>query len=139
MKKLFFIVCAMVLVGCSISARAETLKPQVEADVVKLKKTYGNALPVEAIEEKERVMRLVTFVNALPQKWNVPWYGPPVGKVYFEFYREGKLVGNFYAGPDFFGRDGHNFWSQKASKKQMEALGEIVGFNLWAYIHEKRS
>jgi len=139
MKKILLTVCTALLVSCSVYVRAETLKPQVEADQVKLKKTYGSALPVEAIEEKAKVLRLIAFVNSLPQKWHVPWSGPPVGKVYFEFYRDGRAVGNFYAGPDFFGRDGSDFWSQKASKKQMETLGEIVGFDLWVYIHEKRS
>jgi hypothetical protein len=125
------------LAGCAAVGLGEKLNPLPSSDRVALKKNYGRVLPVEELKDAATLDRLGTFVNALPRRWSVPWYGPPVGKVYFTFYRAGKSVGNFYVGPNFFGRDGGNFWSQSASKKQMDELSEIVGFDLWSYVHEK--
>ncbi|HKI71425.1 MAG TPA: hypothetical protein VKA81_03545, partial [Verrucomicrobiae bacterium] len=87
------------LMGCiSTAHKDETLNPQAPADLVKIDKNHGSELPIAEIEVADRIEKLVSFVNSLPQKWSVPWYGPPVGKVYFNFYKDGRAVGNFYVG-----------------------------------------
>ena len=118
----------------------ESLNPQIPADFVKITTNLNE--PIKEIKDKESVEGLVSFVNYLPQKWEVPWYGPPVGKIYFNLFSEGKFVGNFYVGPNFFGRDisyGHDsyFFSQSATKEQIDQLGKIVGLDLWEYVSEK--
>jgi hypothetical protein len=139
MKKFPSMLCALTLLLGTTVGQAKTLQPQPEADTVRIRKSYGSQLPVETIKESARITRFVAFVNSLPPKWRVPWYGAPVGKVYFEFYRDGKFVGNFYVGPNFFGRDGGGFWSQKAARRRFDELSSIVGFDLWVYVHEKSS
>jgi len=122
--------------GCTHN---EKLPPQQPADLVKISTLAGfPELPLKEIREKEQIEKLVSFVNALPNRWNVPWYGPPVGQVNFEFYADKKFVGNFYVGTFFFGRDRGNFWSQNANKAQIEELSKIVGLDIWAYLNEKK-
>lgn len=137
LKSALWIFAAALLGGCSLFGN-RSLPPLPASDVVTVKQEYGSALPTTKLTDPTTVGRLLAFVNALPPRWDVPWYGPPVGKVYFDFYQDGKKVGNFHVGPNFFGRDGGNFWSESASKKQMDELSAIVGFDVWAYIHEKK-
>jgi hypothetical protein len=135
-------VCAVAfLLGCMQYHKNESLNPQVPADLVKI--TNNRNDPIKEIKDKESVEKLISFINSLPPKWEVPWYGPPVGKIYFNLHSEGKLTGNFYVGPNFFGRDasyGHdayNFFSQSATKAQIDQLGKIVGLDLWTNVSEK--
>jgi hypothetical protein len=119
-----------------------TVRPLVAANVVKVHDNLNNVLPVGDITNTDRVEKFVSFVNSLPQDWSVPWYGPPVGRVYFDFYRGETNVGNLYVGPNFFGRDVYyregsvKFYSQSASKTQIQDLGRIIGFDLWKYVQE---
>lgn len=142
MKAILLSICsAALLLGCSscVSNRVATLNPLVVADVVKVQDRLSTSLSVGDITNNERVEKIVSFVNSLPQRWSVPWYGPPVGQVYFVFYRGGTNVGNFYVGPSFFGRDvnyGHGsfqFYSQSATETQIREFGKIAGFDVWKY------
>ena len=115
------------------------LQPQQSADLVKISTIAGfPELPRKEIGEKEQVAKLVSFVNSLPNRWNVPWYSPPVGQINFEFYADKKMVGRFYVGTFFFGRDGGNFWSQNANRTQIEELSKIVGLDIWAYLNGEK-
>jgi hypothetical protein len=135
MKKLSLalLVCLSVA-GC---ATYKTLPAQGPADFVEITTLGGRPkLAKKEIREKERIEALVAFVNALPNKWGVPWYGPPVGAVSFTFYSDGKFCGHFHVGPVFFGRE--NFSSQATSQKKIEELGGIVDIDLWGYITAKK-
>lgn len=126
--------------GCfqpSSSQKFTSLHPLGKADMVKLRNSYGGPIPVNEIRDQARIDKLQLFINALPPKWSVPWSGPPVGKISISFYEKEKFVGNFDVGPDFFGRNGSDFWSQSASKQQIQEVGIIAGFDLWSYINEK--
>jgi hypothetical protein len=145
MKMILLSICAVVpLLGCSPRPqdKAVTVRPLVAANVVKVHDNLNNVLPVGDITNTDRVEKFVSFVNSLPQDWSVPWYGPPVGRVYFDFYRGETNVGNLYVGPNFFGRDVYyregsvKFYSQSASKTQIQDLGRIIGFDLWKYVQE---
>jgi hypothetical protein len=137
---------AVLLLGCSSCAghKAVALNPIGAVDVVKVR-GHLSTPSVGDITDKERIEKLTAFVNSLPQDWNVPWYGPPVGQIYFDFYKDGMNVGNFYVGQNFFGRDanyggGHfEFYSQTATETQIRGLGEIVGFDLWKYVQVPNS
>jgi hypothetical protein len=118
------------LLALALPAPGRELKPQGPADVIKLRGPSGVVLPVTEISDAGQIAALTAFINDLPGKWDVPWYGPPVGQVYLTFHRNGKFVGNFYVGPWFFGRDGGNFWSQRARRPQVEQLGALLGFDL---------
>jgi len=127
-------VLGLLLAGCwPPGAKLPALK---SADLVTITTMAGYPhLARRDIREKERVEALVAFVNALPARWDVPWYGPPVGRVYFEFFSAKRSSGNFYVGPGFFGRDTDRHYSQDASRARIEELGRIVGIDLWAYIN----
>jgi len=118
------------------------LRPLIAADTVKVRNNRDAALPVGDITNRDTVLMLVSFVNSLPQSWSIPWYGPPGGRVYFYFYSGDTNVGNFYVGPNFFGRDVYyregsvRFYSQAATEAQIRDLASIVGFDLWKYAQE---
>lgn len=131
-----------VLGAAAASAAPTWLAVLPAAERVVVRAARGPAAPIGAIEEAGRVARLEAFVDTLPPKWKTPWFGPPVGRVYFDFYRNGKRVGSFYVGPNFFGRDSFSpgdaeFLSQEASRDQVDRLSGIVGFDLWKFIHAK--
>jgi len=119
--------------GCGTHRK---LPEQGAADVVKITTLAGfPKLPRKEIRDKARIAALVSFVNSLPNRWGVPWYGPSVGRVYFEFISGKKYSGNFYVGTDFFGRDADRHYSQDASRERIEALGKIVELDLWTYVN----
>jgi hypothetical protein len=132
MKARLLFSCLLML--CALPTLARDLKPQGPADLIKLKGPSGVILPVTEISDAKKITALTGFINDLPGKWDVPWYGPPVGQVYLTFYREGNPAGNFYVGPWFFGRDGGGFWSQRARKEQVARLGTLLGFDLIPFI-----
>jgi hypothetical protein len=126
------LVLGFLLSGCGPHER---LAAQPQADLVKVTTLAGfPKLPVKEIRDKDKIAALVTFVNALPSKWGVPWYGAHIGRVYFEFINDKKSVGNFYLGTTFVGRDVGKPYSQSADKATIEELGKIVDMDLWAYV-----
>ncbi|HMD62273.1 MAG TPA: hypothetical protein VKG78_12625 [Opitutaceae bacterium] len=123
----------LLLAGCGPH---EKVPAQKSADLVKITTMAGYPmLARREIREKEKIDALVSFVNSLPGNWGIPWYGPPVGRVYFEFYSAKRSAGNFYVGPDFFGRDADRHYSEDASRGRIEELGKIVDIDLWAYVN----
>jgi hypothetical protein len=129
------LVLFLLLAGCG---RHEALPVQGPADIVKITTMAGfPRLPRRDIRDKERIAALASFINSLPEKWGIPWYGAPVGRVYFEFISKGKDVGNFYLGPNFVGRVEGKSYSQTATRGQIEELGKIVELDLWAYLNDK--
>ncbi len=122
----------VLLAGCG---RHEVLPEQAAPDLVKITTMAGfPKLPRRDMREKEQIAALVAFVNSLPDKWAIPWYGAPIGRVYFEFITRGKIIGNFYVGPNFFGRVAGKSYSQGASRGQIEDLGKLVELDLWGYL-----
>jgi|CZKI01.1.fsa_nt_gi hypothetical protein len=129
----FALVLPLLLAGCGTHQKLPAQQP---ADRVRITTLAGFPnLPLREIREKERVAALVAFVNSLPNKWSIPWYGPPVGRVYFEFVSARRTAGNFYVGPEFFGRDTDRHYSQDASREKIVELGKIAGVDLWGYVN----
>jgi hypothetical protein len=125
MKHIALIIFLIALFGC---ADKKTLPPQELVDIIRVEQNHPeNELVV--ITDKEKIQAVVDFINKKKSGWSVPWYGSPVGQVYLELYKNEKFVGNFYVGPNFFGRDLGNFWSQPASKNEIAELGSILGIN----------
>jgi hypothetical protein len=122
----------LLLTGCG---SGEKLPLQAPADLVKITTLAGTPkLARKEIREKEKVAALVAYVNSLPDRWNIPWYGAPVGRVYFEFISGGKSTGNFFVGPNFVGRESGKAYSQGAGKSRIQEVGKIVGIDLWGYM-----
>ncbi len=134
-KACFALLSCLLVTGCG---KHETLPEQGAADVVTVSTLAGAPkLPLTMIRDKDRISALVAFVNSLPNRWSIPWYGPSVGQVYFEFISKGKSVGIFCVGQDFFGRNVDKAYSQSASRGQIEELGKLVDVDVWAYINSK--
>jgi hypothetical protein len=123
----------------------EPLPALPAADRITIRSPSGRTVPVTEITDHDKVVQMVEFVNALPNKWNVPWENPPAGKVYFTFQKGRVVLGNFYVGTlpsakegkpgsNFFGRNTNNNFSQVATEAQIRALGEIAGFDIWEMV-----
>ena len=126
MKNIAIFILFIVLSSC---AGNQSLPPQEMVDIIRVEQNYPKK-DLAIIQDKEKVKAVIDFVNSKQDGWSIPWYGPPVGKVYLKLYKEEKFVGNFYVGPYFFGRDFGNFWSQSASKAEIASLGSLLGVNL---------
>src|ERR1700685_2056958 len=128
----------LALAGClllSACGSGEKLPRQAPADLVKITTLAGiPKLQLKEIRDKEKVAGLIAYVNSLPDRWGIPWYGAPVGRVYFEFISGGKSIGNFFVGPNFIGRESGKTYSQGAEKSRIQEVGKIVGIDLWAYM-----
>jgi len=123
------------IAGCGDSTSGSTgvidriLPPIGEADLIEVR--HGGKLePFLQIAEPSTIEELRRFVNSYPAGWSVPFTGPPVGQLYFDFYSQGKFVGNFYVGRGFFGRDDEDFYSRSASDDETAKLTSIVGFDV---------
>ena len=103
----------------------QIIPPMGEADVVEVRRT-GIRDPFMEITNSARIDELREFVNSYSAGWTVPLTGPPVGELYFDFYREGELIGNFYYGPGFFGRDHGGFFSRSVTDEETRKLSSIL-------------
>jgi hypothetical protein len=141
MKAIFMSFClaTALVTGCiSQATKNVALGQQALPDLAKVQTNLGD--PVTEIKDKATLSDLVDFINSLPPKWEVPWYGPPVGRVYFHFYKQNAPVGNFYVGQDFFGRDvrygnGFKFLSQSATPAQIDQLARLTSLDLRAQLN----
>ncbi len=136
MKKLLFALGVACLAGCTqLDLYHDEPLPALEnIDYVTIKTRTGHSVAVKEIADPDQVERLILYVNSLPNKWGVPWENPPVGQVFFNFYRKGSYLSNFFVGPNFFGRTTNNSFSQPATEAQIRAVGEIAGFDLWTAV-----
>ena len=126
MKLILTILILLLVAGC---ASKESLPPQGMADEIRIEQTHPST-ELLILRNKEKIEGVIAFVNIKKDGWSVPWYGPPVGQIYLNMYKNEKFVGNFYVGPNFFGRDYGNFLSQPASKEEIKKLGKLLGFDL---------
>lgn len=128
----------ILLAGClffSSCGTGEKLPLQASADLIKIVTMAGAPkIALREIREKEKIAALISYVNALPNRWTIPWYGTPVGRVYFQFISSGKNIGNFFVGPNFIGRESGKVYSQGAERGTIEEVGKIIGFDLWNYV-----
>ena len=142
-KAIFFsVMVAVLLCGCAAHKaviKDAALPPIASADLITVQNPLVGPIGITDITNKEQISKFAAFVSALPNQWTVPWYGSPIGQVYFTFYKGGARIGNFYVGPNFFGRnteykDGlFDFFSQPATKAQIQEVGQIAGFDVWKY------
>jgi len=118
------LVFALLLVS-SFAEAATSLPPVSTPDVIRVERNHPKQVLVE-VKDPDRVQAVVGFINSRLAGWSVPWYGPPVGQVYLNLIKDGKVVANFYVGPWFFGRDQGNFWSQRATEREVTELGKLL-------------
>ena len=124
---------SLLLAGCSFTT---TLPEQTTPDIIRVERTFPSETIV-VINEKRRVDNIISFINSKLGGWDVPIIGPPVGQVYLNLYKDNKIIGNFYVGPMFFGRDNGNFWSQPADKVDIDELGNLIDVDLMSIINER--
>ena len=131
MERIFIIIALFLVVGC---ASKESLPPQEMVDEIRVERTHPNT-ELLILKDIETIESIVAFINTKKHGWSVPWYGPPVGQIYLNLYKNEKFVGNFYIGPKFFGRDYGNFWSQTANDEDIEKFGSLLGLDLMELIN----
>lgn len=71
-------------------------------------------------------MKIVDFINAFPDGWDVPWYGPPVAAVHLSLWKGDKYVANFGISTTFITRDYGNFWSQTVSEQLLKEFAKTT-------------
>ena len=116
--------------ACSLRA-PRTLPPLPAPDEVLVQR---NSAVLRPIKGPTQLAAITSFVNARLTGWSTPWYGAPVGQVYFIFKAAGRVVGNFYVGSWFFGRDHGDFLSQSATRAEVTELGRIAHLPLIEYV-----
>jgi hypothetical protein len=123
------LIAFVVLLASACGNAATTLPAVATPDVIRIERNHPKQLLGE-LKDQEKVRAVVSFINARTSGWSVPWYGPPVGQVYLNLVKDEKVIGNFYVGPWFFGRDHGNFWSQRATEKEVADLEALVNVPL---------
>ena len=116
------------LAACSPSKVLPPLQPPDEVLIQRNSEVVGKVV------EQAQLAKISSFVNARLTGWSTPWFGAPVGQVYFIFRNKGLVMGNFYVGPWFFGRDHGDFLSQSARKEEVAELGRIANLPLVEYV-----
>jgi hypothetical protein len=113
------------------SKNVRALSQMGEANAVEINEGFNDPPFLKPkITDADIIDELRAFINSLPPKWNVPWYGPPVAKYHLEFYENGDFIGSFGIGPGFFTRNEGNFYSQHATEDQMKQLSLILEVDL---------
>jgi hypothetical protein len=116
--------------ACSLR-EPRTLPPLPVPDEVLVQR---NGVLLSPIKDPTQLAAIASFVNGRLTGWSAPWYGAPVGQVYFIFKVASRVVGNFYVGPWFFGRDHGDFLSQSASRAEVAELGRLAHLPLIEYV-----
>lgn len=135
MKPYLIIISVALVSGCdgtvsgSTGIQDQILEPIAESNRIEVRDTLDQGHTCE-IEDPLVIGDLANFANSYVAGWSVPFAGPPVGKVYFNFYDDEAYQGNFYVGPLFFGRDGTGFFSRSATATEITKLSSIVGFSV---------
>jgi hypothetical protein len=120
----------LALAGCS-TGQSKTLPPLLAPDDILVAR---NSRPLAELNDQTQLVKMTAFVNQRLTGWSVPWYGAPVGQIYFTFRKEGKPMGNFYVGPWFFGRDYGDFLSRSATKAEIIELERIASLPILNYV-----
>jgi hypothetical protein len=129
------IISVVLLAGCDGTVSGSTgiqdriLTPIAESTRIEVKFTLDRNQSC-VIDNPRVVGEAVNFVNGYVAGWSVPFAGPPVGTVYFDFFDGEVYRGNFYVGPSFFGRDKDGFFSRSVTDEEIAALSAIVGFSV---------
>lgn len=132
------ILCGLLFSGCVSLPEPETVVlPELDnISKIVMRTNYPREQLVE-ISDHLVIQRVLDFINQRNEGWSVPWSGPPIGQVYFHFYDNGEYKGNFYVGPNFFGRNVGNFWSKQAEKEEIDELGILLGLPMLELIERK--
>ncbi len=87
------------------------------------------------LNDIEKIKTVIAFISSKERGWSGPWYGTPIGQVYLNLYKGKKVVGNFYVGPGFFGRNNGDDMSQSVSDEDISQLGALLGLDLLGIIN----
>jgi hypothetical protein len=122
------------------SKNLKALPQMPDSDFVSIRGGFKDSpFPLSNVTDAGKIHEIRSFINSLPPKWNVPWYGPPVAMYNFEFHRNGEFIGRFGIGPSFFTRDEGNFYSQHATEDQMKQLSSILEVDLSNLLNQSKN
>lgn len=100
------LVFAIVLGGCGNRIRLPPIEAPEEIRISSFE------LDEVIVRDSDEIQKIVSFVNRFEKNWGVPWYGPPVAKLSFDFYQESKFVGSFGLSTNFATRGGGGMLSR---------------------------
>lgn len=80
------------------------------------------------IDNAQKIVEIMQFVNARTDGWKVPWYGVPVPTLIANFYADKSLLAHFGAGANFFEcqREG-GFYSRGATEAELTEFERLIG------------
>jgi len=88
----------------------------------------GRDTTVASIAERDRIGRIVAFVNARRAGWEQPWAGVPLPIVVADLYRGSEFMGHVGSGASFLEtqRQG-DFASRSASADEVAEFNALLG------------
>lgn len=96
MRLVAIIVSLMATTGCIMTDPPTALRP-IAPDVNEVRviarvgcdqPNLGTGDLCSVIADPARIERIITFVDARPNKWSTPWAGAPIHPVHIQFYRD---------------------------------------------------
>ena len=88
----------------------------------------GRDTTIESIANPDSIARVIDFVNARREGWEVPWSGVPVPVTIAEFYRGREFLGHVGAGAMFFETQRRDdFASRHATGEEVAAFNALLG------------
>ena len=124
MKTSLSLLTVSILCGC---ATPEMLPAQSsEVTSIRVLNSEDKSL-IKAIQDPQRIEQIVNFINTLDNAWQEASFGEPNDLVEVRLLKDGKFVGNFRVGDDFFGRDHRVNWLQSATDDHLSNFSKLLG------------
>ncbi len=100
----------------------ERLREANRAEIMFDSHTVGEIHSLPVLE------RLASFAAAHASGWGYPWYGPPVARLYVEFYAHKRFLGDLGVGKRFLSARGCGYLqSRKLDSADRRTLIELIG------------
>lgn len=120
-------VVASILAACGTTQK---LPPQTSSvDTIAIMNGSDNSL-LKEIKEPGQIERVVGYINALDNDWGKPFFADPTKLLELKLIQDGKFVGNFLVGEDYFGRAHRLNWVQSADEMVIKQFGYILGIDV---------
>jgi hypothetical protein len=118
---------ALLLGGCFEGVPTKQPPPVGAVDEVHVTANGDGLHPIAIIDDPVRVKAIVSFVNARGSGWETSPFGVPVPAVNAQLYVEGKFLGKFGAGHNFFETNrGCGFCSRSASTEEVTEFLKLL-------------
>ncbi len=119
------VVSSLFLAGC---AATNQLPPQpVKVDRIQVEMLDYVEYQLE-ISDSYRIEQVITLVNRKSKGWAETSSSPSAGSLLLKFYNGDRFAGNFYIGDDYFRRDYGQAFKADASREEVLAFEQALGF-----------